>query len=239
MNLPDLQEMEQYIRSAASQRGIDPNIAVRVARSEGLAPNTWQSNVVKNGRRETSYGPFQLLVGGGLGDKFIQQTGYHPSDPNSWRQQVDFAMDEAKQGGWSPWYGAKAVGIGQWGGIGEGGTDAHDLGVAPVFGGARNVGPSGSRATAGDPQGSPKGVLDAFSLPTGVADEIARLQDSQKKPGGAQIPSVGGGGGGGQVPKASLRGGGDARGRANDLLAALSGPTIADYLLQYLGKGKA
>lgn len=106
-------EMEGYIRQAASARGINPDVAVRVARSEGLAPGVWQSNVVKNGRRETSYGPFQLLVGGGLGDKFQRQHGASPADPSTWRQQIDFALDEAATGGWGPWYGAAKVGVGR------------------------------------------------------------------------------------------------------------------------------
>lgn len=113
----NVREVEQYIRQAAARRGIDPNIAVRVARSEGLAPGVWQSNVVKNGRRETSYGPFQLLVGGGLGDKFRRQTGMDPSDPSSVYAQVDFALDQASQGGWGPWYGAAKVGVGRWDGL--------------------------------------------------------------------------------------------------------------------------
>lgn len=113
----NVREVEQYIRQAAARRGIDPNIAVRVARSEGLAPGVWQSNVVKNGRRETSYGPYQLLVGGGLGDKFRRQTGMDPSDPSSVYAQVDFALDQASQGGWGPWYGAAKVGVGRWDGL--------------------------------------------------------------------------------------------------------------------------
>lgn len=131
MTLPDLQQMEQYIRSAASQRGIDPDIAVKVARSEGMAPGVWQSNLSKGGQREPSYGPFQLLVGGGgtgyptgMGNDFVNQTGLHPSDPSTWTKQVDFAMDRAAKGGWSPWYGAKAAGIGQYTGIKPGAAEA-------------------------------------------------------------------------------------------------------------------
>lgn len=108
----DVSATEAYIRQSAQARGIDPDVAVRVARSEGLAPNTWQSNYVKNGKRETSYGPFQLLVGGGLGDKFQKIYGKSPEDPSTVQQQIDFALDEAAQGGWSPWYGAAKVGVG-------------------------------------------------------------------------------------------------------------------------------
>lgn len=109
---PEIAGLEGYIRNAAADRGIDPDVAVRVARSEGLAPGVWQSNVVRNGKRETSYGPYQLLVGGGLGDKFARKYGVSPADPSSVYDQIDFALDEAAAGGWSPWYGAAKVGVG-------------------------------------------------------------------------------------------------------------------------------
>lgn len=102
-----------FIRQAASARNIDPEIAVRVARSEGLAEGVWQSNLImKNGQREPSYGPFQLYTGGGLGNKFQRQTGLNPSDPSTVFQQIEFALNEAAAGGWGPWYGAAKVGIG-------------------------------------------------------------------------------------------------------------------------------
>jgi hypothetical protein len=110
--LTDVSGTEAYIREAAAKRGIDPDVAVKVARSEGLGPGVWQSNYVKGGKRETSYGPFQLLVGGGLGDKFQKVYGKSPADPSTVNQQIDFALDEAAQGGWSPWYGAAKVGVG-------------------------------------------------------------------------------------------------------------------------------
>ncbi|RAS13555.1 hypothetical protein [Ensifer adhaerens] len=123
----DVAALESYIRDAATKRGIDPEIAVRVARSEGLGPGIWQSNYVKNGKRETSYGPFQLLVGGGLGDKFQKVYGKSPSDPSTVYNQVDFALDEAAQGGWSPWYGAAKVGVGARTGL----DNARALGSQP------------------------------------------------------------------------------------------------------------
>jgi len=125
---PDTASTEAYIRDAATKRGIDPDIAVRVARSEGLGPGVWQSNVVRgDGKRETSYGPFQLLVGGGLGDKFQKMYGKSPSDPSTVNQQIDFALDEAATGGWSPWYGAAKVGVGARTGLDQ----ARALGMRP------------------------------------------------------------------------------------------------------------
>lgn len=109
-----------YIREAAVKRGINPDIAVRVAMSEGLKANPadgWQSNVIRNGKREESYGPFQLYMGGGLGNEFVKATGLDPRNPGTVNQQVDFALDKARQGGWGPWNGAKAIGLDPWAGI--------------------------------------------------------------------------------------------------------------------------
>jgi len=113
----------EYIRQAAIARNMDPDIAVRVAESEGLNANPeegWQSQIVKDGVREESYGPFQLFMGGGLGNVFMERTGLDPRDPSTVTQQIDFALDEAARGGWGPWYGAARVGIGEREGIPDG-----------------------------------------------------------------------------------------------------------------------
>ena len=114
-----------YIREAAVKRGINPDIAVRVAMSEGLKANPadgWQSNVAKNGRRERSFWPYQLYMDGGLGNEFAKKEGFDPNsfDPNApglLNKSIDFALDKARQGGWGPWNGAKAIGLDQWAGI--------------------------------------------------------------------------------------------------------------------------
>lgn len=129
----DVNQVERYIRDAAVARGIDPEIAVRVARSEGLAPNTWQSNYRRGGYREPSYGPFQLLVGGpgtgfprGMGNDFKRVTGLDPANPENVYQSIDFALDHAAQHGWGAWYGAPKVGISRYQGIGP---NARAIGV--------------------------------------------------------------------------------------------------------------
>ncbi len=122
------QDIEGYIRYAAQKRGIDPNVAVRVAQSEGgLSDPVRQSDYVnpRTGKREESYGPFQLYMGGGLGNAFQAATGKAPSDPSAWRQGVDFALDQAARGGWGPWYGAARVGIGNRQGL----EDARPAGI--------------------------------------------------------------------------------------------------------------
>lgn len=95
-------EIADYIRQSATARGIDPDIALRVAMSEGgVTDPIRQSGIVKNGVREPSYGPFQLYMGGGLGNKALE-AGIDPRDPNQWRAGVDFALDNAATGGWGP-----------------------------------------------------------------------------------------------------------------------------------------
>lgn len=123
----ELPAVTDYIRQAAEARGIDPEVAVRVARSEGLAAGVWQSRYRKNGYREPSYGPFQLLKGGkgtgfpeGMGNQFQRQTGLDPADPKNIKKTIDFALDGAKKNGWSAWYGAAKVGVSRWQGISRG-----------------------------------------------------------------------------------------------------------------------
>lgn len=121
---------KQYLMRAAQQRGLDPNVALKVAEHEGLQLGKggglkyWQSQYRRGNFQEPSYGPLQLLKGGpgtgfpeGLGNRFQKQTGLDPADPNNIFHGIDFALDYAKQNGWSAWYGAKAAGVSRWQGI--------------------------------------------------------------------------------------------------------------------------
>jgi hypothetical protein len=103
---PSDDEVGAYITEAARQRGIPEQDALDVWAGEGKG--AWQSNFHKNGKRERSYGPYQLYVDGGLGNKFQNETGLDPSDPSTWKQGVDYALDTAKKEGWRQWYGAPA-----------------------------------------------------------------------------------------------------------------------------------
>jgi hypothetical protein len=118
---PANDEVSRYIADAARARGIDPGVALRVYASEGK-----RAYVGDNG---SSFGPFQLHYGGvapggnrvaGMGDDFTRATGLDARDQSTWRQQVDFALDNAAKGGWGPWHGAAKVGIGDRQGIGAG-----------------------------------------------------------------------------------------------------------------------
>ena len=120
-------EISTYIAQKAKELGIDPNVALRVASSEGLRSKT----PGQPGDQNTSFGPFQLHYGGqaqgalganGLGDEFTKSTGLDARDPKTWKQQVDFSLAHAKQNGWGAWNGAKNTGIDNWAGIHRGGV---------------------------------------------------------------------------------------------------------------------
>jgi hypothetical protein len=153
---------EQYIRQAAQQRGIDPDIAVAVARSEGGVDVFQQSKVRKNGVQEPSFGPFQLLKGGngfpmGMGNDFMTRTGLDPADPNNAHATIDFALDQAKTAGWSPWYGAKAIGVTGMQGIGgragsvADGPKGQEAYPAPVMGSMMAGSPNPQQQQASGP----------------------------------------------------------------------------------------
>jgi hypothetical protein len=93
------------IRQAAQKYGIDPDVAIRVAASEGLA------NPVGDGGQ--SGGAFQLYTGapGAVGSVFKQQTGLDPLDPKNEPATIDFALRHAAENGWGAWNGAKKIGI--------------------------------------------------------------------------------------------------------------------------------
>ena len=120
------EERAKYIREAAVRNGIDPEVALRVAQSEGFNKYT--------GDQGRSHGDWQLFTGGGLGNKALAE-GIDVRDPKTWKEQTDFALREAARGGWGPWHGAAKAGIGDWQGITRKGPQAD--GPAPV---ARNDG---------------------------------------------------------------------------------------------------
>ena len=116
--------IEQYVRKAAYQRGINPDIAARVAGHEGM--NVFDpSKPDHGGDGGSSFGPFQLHYGGinpvmphaGMGDDFTKATRLDARDPSTWQKQVDFSLEHAKKRGWGNWMGATTAGVGPWNGI--------------------------------------------------------------------------------------------------------------------------
>jgi len=123
-------QVANYITQQANARGIDPSTAVAAARSEGLN--------IPVGDSGQSFGPFQLYMGGGLGNSFLNATGLNPRDYiNNWQAQVQWFLNWAVQNGWNPGgvglgssyvggtggglHGASAAGISNWQGL----TGAH------------------------------------------------------------------------------------------------------------------
>ncbi|SOC45769.1 tail length tape measure protein [Rhizobium subbaraonis] len=187
-------DIASYITDAAIKRGIDPDVALRVARSEG-GLDSWnmRAGYVKNGFREPSYGPFQLLKGGagtgfpaGLGNDFMARTGLDPALAANGPAGVDFALDHASRNGWGAWYGAAKAGIGDWQGIGTG-TTAVDA--------VNKLAESADAATKG---------LDTFGGGLGSVGNALSAAGSQGGGGGGLLSILGGLGGQWGAAKAGL-----------------------------------
>jgi hypothetical protein len=116
-------EVEAYIRQQAILRGMDPDRVVAAVNTEGGVRDPFrQAGYVKNGYREPSYGPMQLLVGGdgtgfpeGLGNKMIRETGVDPRQ--DWQAGIRYGLDTVKNEGWRQWYGPKNAGYDRWYGV--------------------------------------------------------------------------------------------------------------------------
>lgn len=185
LNYNDKQSVINYIRQAAQARGIDPDIAVAVANSEGLNVYTGDSN--------SSFGPFQLhygnVAGGGnatpgLGDTFTKLTGMDARNPATLAAQIDFSLDQAATGGWGPWHGAQKLGIGNFSGIG---SNAKPLGV---------YSPQGQNTTSTGQQS--QGPQRPPGIPDWVPQSMWNMYSSspyatpRNNPGSAPIPSLSG-----------------------------------------------
>jgi hypothetical protein len=109
-------EVDDYTRKVAQQYNIDPDVASRV-----LAQESSYGQARKPGDNGTSFGPFQLHFapdGKAMGDQFMRDTGLDPRDPRTWKQQIDYAMMKAAQGGWAPWTTTMhKLGMNEWSGI--------------------------------------------------------------------------------------------------------------------------
>jgi hypothetical protein len=117
--MADVNTIARYIYQRAPQYGIDPNLAVGIARYEGLNPNTLGSSTFGNrDARGYSFGPFQLYSGspdptkiapGGMAYEFVRRYGQAPSREN-WQQQVDFSLETMRDSGVGPWYAVRDQG---------------------------------------------------------------------------------------------------------------------------------
>ena len=176
--------IEREIRANAKKHGIDPNVAVRVWRSEGGSSKNYQSKIKRSGKgsvggQEASYGPYQLYTGGGLGNEYQEKYGVDLSADNSpegLQRQIDFALGKAKKVGWKPWYGAAKAGIGDRDGID--GTQYADAG---------NIATDASRDGIDGTQYADAGNIatDASVDNSGPSDFGAAFASARKKHGGA------------------------------------------------------
>lgn len=117
--MADVNTIGAYIYNRAREIGVNPNLALGIARFEGLNPNTLGSSTFGNrDARGYSFGPFQLFSGspdptkiapGGMAYEFQQRFGEAPSASN-WQKQVDFALDTMRRRGTSPWYAVRDQG---------------------------------------------------------------------------------------------------------------------------------
>ena len=110
-------KIESIIKEESKLRNIDPDVAIKIYKAEGL--HNYQSQISKGSQKmeggtEASYGPFQLYTGGGLGNEYEEATGRTLRTDNTLegvRMQIQFSLDKAVEKGWSPWKGRKSAGV--------------------------------------------------------------------------------------------------------------------------------
>jgi hypothetical protein len=109
------QEVIDYIRASAARHHIDPDVAVGVARSEGLkgfspSRGTWSAGSNDSG---TSFGALQAHIHGrtpgttayGQGDLMLK-AGIDPRQMGDWKKVIDWQLDYAsRKRSWSEWHG--------------------------------------------------------------------------------------------------------------------------------------
>ena len=120
-------QVDDFARQTATQLGMDPDTVSRVLAQE----SSYGQNYTGDGG--TSFGPFQLHFapdGNAMGDQFRRDTGLDPRDPKTWKQQIVYALNKARQGGWGPWQTTMGkLGMDRWSGI-----DRNSTGVASMPG---------------------------------------------------------------------------------------------------------
>jgi hypothetical protein len=202
-------DVASYVTQAAASRGIDPKVALAVFNGEsGLNPNT------RPGDNGSSFGIAQLhygnVAGGklshpGLGDAFTAASGgkLDARDPSTWRQQVDFALDNAKAHGWQPWATTRdKLGIDNFTGISPGNPQTaasaqpapQNTGVPPIPPGGHSFVDSQGRTIVVDARGNAIQPGQGASAPTPAAPAFAPTGGPAPAPAqaaiGAAIPAA-------------------------------------------------
>jgi peptidoglycan hydrolase-like protein with peptidoglycan-binding domain/lysophospholipase L1-like esterase len=115
--------IESIIKREAAARNMDPVTAIKIFRAEGAG--AYQSQIPRKGKgshagKEASFGPYQLYIGGGMGNQYEQATGRDlttDNTPEGITNQIRFALDQATKVGWKPWYGRGPAGVGERDGL--------------------------------------------------------------------------------------------------------------------------
>lgn len=173
-------EIENIIREEATLRGIDPEVAVAVYRSEGAG--SYQSLVPRTGAgsyngREASYGPYQLYTGGGLGNTYETTTGRNLLTDNTKdgiTNQIRFALNQAATSGWGQWYGAANAGISDFQGL-NGARPVNNVNTTPNPYNSQPVDvatPPNQLAGSGQPA-----VVVGDTIALGTGPELAKLRE--------------------------------------------------------------
>ena len=100
-------EHEAFIRDYAAKIGVNPELAVGIARAEGMNSTGFRSanqasTVDVSGGQPFSFGDFQLNTKGGMGVDALK-AGIDPRDPKQWQAADQFALDQMKASGIAPW----------------------------------------------------------------------------------------------------------------------------------------
>ena len=114
------EERQKIMREEATLRGIDEDLAVRIFSGEGLAQDSYQSRIPRDGSGslggfEASFGDTQLYIKG-LGADYQKETGRNLVDentPEGLRRMIQWSLDEiiTSKKGWSSWSAAKKMKI--------------------------------------------------------------------------------------------------------------------------------
>lgn len=100
-------ERVAFARDYAKSKGINPDAVVATMAGEGLN--------IYTGDGGTSFGDFQLHVGGGMGDEAVA-AGINIRDPKTWKEQTQFAIDQmaANRDRGAEWYAGQWHGAPAW-----------------------------------------------------------------------------------------------------------------------------
>jgi hypothetical protein len=96
-----------FARRYATSKGVNPDAVAATIAGEGLH--------VYVGDNGTSFGDFQLHVGGGMGDQALT-AGIDIRDPKTWKEQTKFAIDQMAQNKEKgpDWYAGQWHGAPRW-----------------------------------------------------------------------------------------------------------------------------